>query len=144
MSFSKLNMIFCLIAVVACGGCQSEVAKWDLARGLNLERAGETDLAIQQLQNSVTKSRNDSGIKLELARMLAEQGNRDSIRLCDEVIKKKKRGLTQDDQSLKLGEILWHLAGGPIILHEMYSYDFTINFDKENVNVKRNLRLYRK
>jgi hypothetical protein len=93
---SDLNVIRLLktgigysFAVIVCcfaSGCQSETAKWEFARGMVAEESGDPATAINLMQAAVAKVPNDVTMKLKLARILAERGDRESLALCDEVL----------------------------------------------------------
>ena len=76
------------IAVILCfaGGCQSETAKWEFARGLVAEEAGDSATAIARMQAAVSNAPHDVAMKLELARVLADEGDRQALDICDEVL----------------------------------------------------------
>lgn len=79
----------CIVAALAClfvGGCQSETAKWEFARGMVAEEAGDSETAINLMEDAAAKAPNEVGLKLELATVLAENGDPQSLALCDEVI----------------------------------------------------------
>ncbi len=67
-------------------GCQAEMAKWDFARAMIEMEEGSTESATARMKAVVAKSPTDDGLKMVLAIHLSEQGDRESLRLCDEVL----------------------------------------------------------
>ena len=74
-------VVFCL------AGCQRENAQWNLAAGRNAYAEGDSDQAIELLQEALRLSPGSTNIKIQLAGLLAEndQGER-GLSLCDEVL----------------------------------------------------------
>lgn len=83
---TRIGYSFAVIACCFASGCQSETAKWEFARALVAEESGDSANAINRMQAALAKAPNDVTMKLELARVLAENGNRQSLALCDEVL----------------------------------------------------------
>ena len=67
-------------------GC-TESAKWDFARAMNLADDGQLVEAIELMEKALEQSPNDCGIKLQLATLLAENGQGElGIGHCDECL----------------------------------------------------------
>ncbi len=81
-----LPLTFLLVAMFP--GCQAELAKWEFARGLIELEDGKTESAIARMMAAVEQSPSDDGLKLALSVHLSEQGEREALRLCDEVLEK--------------------------------------------------------
>ena len=66
-------------------GCESENAKWNFAKAMNLSEEGKLEEAIALLQIAMEQAPNDCEIKLQLAWLLAENGQGElAIGICDE------------------------------------------------------------
>ncbi len=99
------SLLLLLFALLGCVGCQSETAKWEFARGLNLADAGEVDSGLALMKQAVADAPGSLQMNLELARVLAEQGDRESVRLCDELLNGQQdsgRKLTLNQRKLVL------------------------------------------
>ncbi len=86
----NLSVKFCCVLIIfgsiLVSGCGTEYAKWEFARGLMAEESGDFSEAIARMKAATAQAPADIGLKLELARALAEQGDDESLVLCDEVL----------------------------------------------------------
>lgn len=118
------SCFFCALMVVSVlsSGCQSEFAKWEFARGLEAEESGDLSSAIAHMQTAVAKLPENAGMKLELATVLAEQGDRESLTLCDQVLAKypsrKSALLSKANCQQHLGEFEEALATYKLVLSD--------------------------
>ncbi|MFK7766931.1 MAG: tetratricopeptide repeat protein [Mariniblastus sp.] len=70
-----LVMFVCLaVALMAVGGCESEKAKWNLARADLLLEQGKIEEAIALMHTVIEQAPDDSRVKLHVAQQLAENG----------------------------------------------------------------------
>lgn len=67
-------------------GCNDELAKWEFAAAQIQFEEGETEPAISKMRDVVTRMNYPPRLTVELATRLAEQGDRESIELCDRLI----------------------------------------------------------
>lgn len=66
-------------------GCGKQTAKWNFARAMNLAEAGHLEEAIELMEDALEQVPDDRQIKLNLARLLAENGQGElGIGHCDE------------------------------------------------------------
>lgn len=83
-SFRLIQLVLVWLAGVV--GCQSERAYWEFADAKLQAEKGELADALPRMKQAVQKSGNDPVLKLSLARLMAEQGDVDSIDLFDQIL----------------------------------------------------------
>ena len=76
-----------LVALTALAGCESERAKWNLARATHLIEQGKMQEAVELMHTALEQSPDQSRIKLSIARILAENGRGEmGVCLCDQYL----------------------------------------------------------
>ncbi len=76
-----------LVALTALAGCESERAKWNLARATHLIEKGKTQEAVELMHTALEQSPDQSRIKLTIAGILAENGRGEmGVCLCDQYL----------------------------------------------------------
>ena len=106
-------------------GCGPEWARWDAAQANQYFRLGETDDALYQLRDAISKSPRDPVIKLTLARRLVELGKPDEgLKLANEVL-----DLYPDNQPamLEKAQCLQHMGDFDGALETWLKYDKMLN-----------------
>lgn len=84
----ETSTVCLLMILVFCAGCETERAKWNLARATVLMEQGATEEAVELMHTALEQSPDDSPIKLDIARILAENGRGEmGVCLCEQHLK---------------------------------------------------------
>ena len=123
-------VLWTLICVSLAVGCQSEKAKWEFASAELAARSvtdpGERRQAIVRMQQALEIIGKAPRLKLRLADYLAEEGDENAIRLCDEIL--------VDDQTLADSALhLEVLQRKMLLLQKLGQFDAALQVCKQTL-----------